>query len=91
MWVGYAQGQVPMLDVHGIKVTGGSFPALIWNGLMTDASSAQPVARNGDAAPDLVLVRLCADTMQLANARCPNVVEMYLPSSQAPTAVCRKH
>jgi penicillin-binding protein 1A len=34
VWVGYPSGRVPMEDVHGISVTGGSFPALIWHDFM---------------------------------------------------------
>ena len=38
VWVGYPQAQVPMTDVHGIKVTGGSFPAQIWSRYMKVAT-----------------------------------------------------
>jgi penicillin-binding protein 1A len=31
VWVGYPQAQVPMENVHGIQVAGGTFPATIWN------------------------------------------------------------
>ena len=30
VWVGYQQGEIPMESVHGIAVSGGSFPADIW-------------------------------------------------------------
>ena len=30
VWVGYTRGEIPMEDVHGIAVVGGSFPAEIW-------------------------------------------------------------
>ena len=33
VWVGYPKAQVPMSSVHGITVTGGSFPASIWQPL----------------------------------------------------------
>ncbi len=92
VWVGYSKGQVPMLTVHGIKVTGGSFPALIWNGVMAGASSASRSSAEGDAGGGrLSLVRVCADTLLLSNPRCPNVIEMYLPSAQVPASVCTKH
>ena len=38
VWVGYPQSQIPMTDVHGIRVTGGSFPAEIWNKFMSQAT-----------------------------------------------------
>ena len=31
IWVGYPQAQIPMENVHGISVAGGTFPATIWN------------------------------------------------------------
>jgi penicillin-binding protein 1A len=31
VWVGYPQAQIPMENVHGIQVAGGTFPATIWN------------------------------------------------------------
>ncbi len=30
VWVGYPQGEIPMENVHGISVAGGTFPATIW-------------------------------------------------------------
>lgn len=93
VWVGYAKGQVPMLDVHGIKVTGGSYPAMIWSGIMTGAGggAGSPGAVASAGSGPLVLTRVCADTLQLANPRCPNVVEMYLSSANAPRQRCTKH
>jgi penicillin-binding protein 1A len=37
VWVGYPQGEIPMENVHGIAVSGGSFPAQIWRGFMEPA------------------------------------------------------
>jgi len=37
VWVGYPQAEIPMVSVHGISVTGGSFPALIWHSFMLGA------------------------------------------------------
>jgi penicillin-binding protein 1A len=34
VWVGYPQAEIPMENVHGIAVTGGSFPAEIWGSFM---------------------------------------------------------
>ena len=34
VWVGYPKGEIPMENVHGISVTGGSFPAEIWRRFM---------------------------------------------------------
>jgi len=43
VWVGYPQGNVPMTDVHGIQVQGGSFPAEIWAAFMKPAEADFPV------------------------------------------------
>ena len=37
VWVGHPRGRVPMLDVHGIAVAGGTFPAAIWQGFVSAA------------------------------------------------------
>ncbi|MDZ4178439.1 MAG: transglycosylase domain-containing protein [Coriobacteriia bacterium] len=37
VWVGHREGQVAMTDVHGIQVTGGSYPARIWSDFISDA------------------------------------------------------
>jgi penicillin-binding protein 1A len=43
VWMGYTRGEVPMLNVHGISVSGGSFPAEIWRRFMAPALESQPV------------------------------------------------
>jgi penicillin-binding protein 1A len=42
VWVGHPEGNIPMTDVHGISVTGGSFPAEIWQKFMYDADRTYP-------------------------------------------------
>jgi penicillin-binding protein 1A len=45
VWVGYPQGsQVPMTNVRGRRVTGGSFPAEIFNRFMEPATDGSPVS-----------------------------------------------
>ncbi|HEV2712956.1 MAG TPA: transglycosylase domain-containing protein [Gaiellaceae bacterium] len=44
VWVGYPQAQIPMENVHGISVAGGTFPATIWNLYMRSTiGSTEPV------------------------------------------------
>src|SRR5260221_7655101 len=50
VWVGYPQGEIPMENVHGIAVAGGSFPAEIWRLFMERATRYSP-------AQDFVLPR----------------------------------
>ena len=43
VWMGYTRGEVPMTSVHGISVSGGSFPAEIWRRFMEPALADAPV------------------------------------------------
>ncbi|MBV9410379.1 MAG: PBP1A family penicillin-binding protein [Acidimicrobiia bacterium] len=42
VWMGSPKAEVPMTDVGGISVQGGSYPAQIWGAYMTDALAGQP-------------------------------------------------
>jgi penicillin-binding protein 1A len=42
VWVGYPNAQISMTSVHGITVTGGSFPASIWQLFMSRALRHMP-------------------------------------------------
>jgi penicillin-binding protein 1A len=42
VWVGYPKAEIPMLNVHGIAVAGGTFPADIFKLFMTAASTGTP-------------------------------------------------
>jgi penicillin-binding protein 1A len=42
VWVGYPQGEIPMENVHGISVAGGTFPAEIWRLFMERALRYSP-------------------------------------------------
>jgi penicillin-binding protein 1A len=70
VWVGYPGSKIPMTSVHGIRVTGGSFPARIWAAFMRDALSRTP---SGQFArpPGLVTARICLDSGQAATSLCP--------------------
>jgi membrane peptidoglycan carboxypeptidase len=52
VWIGYPKGEIPMRDVHGISVSGPTFPATIWKLFMERAvdrarfPTAFPVARS---------------------------------------------
>jgi len=41
VWIGYPRGEVPMLDVHGIAVSGPTFPADIWHLFMESATAGR--------------------------------------------------
>ncbi|MDX6407758.1 MAG: penicillin-binding protein [Gaiellaceae bacterium] len=42
IWIGYPRGEIPMLSVHGISVSGPTFPATIWKLFMERAASYAP-------------------------------------------------
>ena len=42
VWVGYTRGEIPMENVHGIAVAGGTFPATIWRLFMQPALERVP-------------------------------------------------
>ena len=42
--MGYTRGEIPMRNVHGISVSGGSFPAEIWRRFMQPALAGRPVS-----------------------------------------------
>ena len=45
VWVGYPKGKIPMENVHGISVAGGTFPAQIWRLFMSSAiGGAEPLS-----------------------------------------------
>jgi penicillin-binding protein 1A len=48
VWVGYTRGEIPMENVHGIAVSGGSFPAEIWARYMEPALEGVPEAEFSD-------------------------------------------
>ncbi|MDO9557268.1 MAG: PBP1A family penicillin-binding protein [Coriobacteriia bacterium] len=96
VWVGHPEGQIPMTNVRGIRVTGGSFPAMIWKRFMEQAlvqtSAPEPLPGvGGEVAHDVVMVHVCADTFLLANPRCPNAVDVYLDPKDVPTKTCGVH
>ncbi len=41
VWIGYPKGELPMLDVHGIAVSGPTFPADIWHLFMEAADGSR--------------------------------------------------
>ncbi len=58
VWVGHPEEVVPMLNVHGRKVSGGSFPAQIWAAYMRRAVSGLPPEAIFTAAPESLSLRM---------------------------------
>ncbi len=54
VWMGYPKARVPMTNVHGISVAGGTFPAKIWHDFMVAALAKAPATEFQVAKSDPV-------------------------------------
>jgi penicillin-binding protein 1A len=52
IWLGYPKGEIPMTSVHGIAVSGPTFPATIWKLFMERASYYAPFPKEFPAPKD---------------------------------------
>ena len=101
VWVGYRKAQIDMTDVRGVKVAGGTFPAMIWGRYTAGAlpvlgapgagDASESATADGSTSGGTMHVRICRSTFLLANPRCPDVVEVDLEPQLVPKAVCTKH
>lgn len=69
VWVGYPDSQKEMLNVHGIKVIGGSFPARIWAAFAKKALKDVPPSDFTRPA-GLVSDTICLESGQKAGEYC---------------------
>lgn len=88
VWVGYPDGQIPMRNVHGIRVFGGTFPATIWKLFMDNALEERPVLDFSLPKDDLIKVTINPETGLLAGPYCPNGEEVEMLRQLAPTHTC---
>jgi penicillin-binding protein 1A len=92
VWVGYPDEQKAMTDIHGIKVTGGSFPAKIWAAFMKRA--VKDIPKSEFAQPSTgqwVSVEVCSESHQLPTALCPTKLKMLFRADLVPTEACQIH
>ncbi|MGH2746627.1 MAG: transglycosylase domain-containing protein [Actinomycetota bacterium] len=91
VWVGYPQGRIPMTSVHGIRVAGGTFPALIWRAFMTEALRGEPRRNFVLPRSDLVTVEIDPKTGLLGASWCPGkkktMLRQLVPTSTCPLPV----
>jgi len=52
VWIGYPRAEIPMRSVHGISVSGPTFPATIWKLFMERASNYAPFPKEFPAPKD---------------------------------------
>jgi penicillin-binding protein 1A len=89
VWVGYPEEQREMKDVHGRRVTGGSFPAEIWASFMERA--LEGIAEEDWSKPDgLTTVACCTQTGLRATDYCPETFSATFITGHAP-GECATH
>jgi penicillin-binding protein 1A len=89
VWVGYPASQKEMLNVHGRRVTGGSFPALIWSRYMRAALAGKPAERFTRPA-GLKTVTLCSVSGGTPTEFCPEKIKALVLSAHVPDT-CEVH
>lgn len=95
VWVGYPDKKVPMKNIKGRQVTGGSFPTEIWRDFMLKASARYPFKEfPGPGKNQLVKVITCAETdMQHYRATdyCASKKEQVFVKGYEPVLDCPSH
>ncbi len=97
VWVGYPQGLVPMRNVHGITVYGGTFPAQIWKKFAEKALEDVPPSDFPKAeywqeeAEEAVTVTVCTESGLLATPNCPHTESRTFRRGEEPTDYCTIH
>ena len=87
VWVGYPHARVPMTNVHGITVFGGTFPASIWRTFMLRALADVPPTEFDMPRGDIVTVKIDPRSGFLAAKWCRSEPRRMLRQF-VPTAVC---
>jgi penicillin-binding protein 1A len=78
VWVGHPRGSVPMTSVHGIRVSGGTFPAMIWRSFMLEALAGAPIRDFTVPEGQLVTVEVDPESGLRAAPWCPGEPEIML-------------
>ncbi|MDZ4063495.1 MAG: PKD domain-containing protein, partial [Coriobacteriia bacterium] len=89
VWVGYAESQREMKDVHGRVVTGGSFPAEIWQAFMMEALADTPESQFKKPS-GLSSVKICTETGLKATEYCPKTINGLFLANHLPQ-LCEVH
>jgi membrane peptidoglycan carboxypeptidase len=98
VWVGYSEGLVPMTNVHGVTVYGGTFPAQIWRKFAEKALADVPPTDfqeaefyYGDEESEWVTVEVCTESGLLATPYCPHTESRTFRREDRPTRYCPIH
>ena len=91
VWVGYPDSQREMI-VRGIRVAGGTFPAMIWSRFAAGALAGVPAHSFPHFnVPPVTKRILCAHTGALATRWCPERLKCFFFAAQGPTESCTFH
>jgi len=90
VWVGYPEGRVPMRNVHGSTVFGGTLPAMIWREFMLKALADKPALNFELPTSDLVEIDIDPRTGLLAGPYCSGRQTVQMLRQLAPTTSCAK-
>ena len=82
VWMGYPEASLPMDDVHGRAVTGGSFPAQIWQRFMAAVMEGRDVAEF--PAPPEELVQGTTTTSTTSTSSTTTTTEAESTTTEAP-------
>lgn len=88
VWVGYPQGSVSMRNVRGVKVFGGTFPAMIWSSFMSRALEGKPVLQFEIPKSDLISIEIDPVTGLLAGPFCSGRQTVEVLRQLAPSTTC---
>jgi len=89
VWVGYPDSQREMKAVHGRPVTGGSFPAQIWNRFMRAAHKG--IEPHPFEQPEgLTTVKVCSESGGAAAPFCPKPISALVLTDHLPQE-CELH
>ena len=94
VWVGYPQGRIPMTNVHGITVYGGTLPASIWRTFMLRALANVPPTDFDLQPTDVVTVKIDPRSGLLATKGCRGekrrMLRQFVPTVTCPPTPPKK-
>jgi membrane peptidoglycan carboxypeptidase len=91
VWVGYPESQREMTDVHGRKVTGGSFPAEIWAAFMRKALEGREALDFTRGRRVWRTLSVCRESGELSTEWCTDTFQGLFLSSHKPGVVLDPH
>lgn len=91
VWVGHSGKLIPMTNIHGIRVAGGTFPAQIWAKFMSKALENTPPSDFAVPDQEMVSLKICVDSGLRANSSCPDVVRQSFVKGTEPKRYCDIH